>query len=215
MYYVYDSFKYRLYRQLTRFGNRAMHTHFIWSVWDVDLLPLEDQAKSFASVMQVGQEAECHMNPHINMVILKLYIWRLTRPLDWWMRYLAGQHHMWFMAAWSWTVLIGLIVSFSSRSYLSSIQPVKGNQKICFHGQVEIGRQQNDYETRFKYSCSWTSFCLHTFWDLLANKTEKILLYCAKGSSSIRSVKWINAVGSCDLVFLSLYFLFTFTRDSN
>ncbi len=92
--YVYDSFKYRLYRQLTRFGNGAMHTHFIWSVWDVDLLPLEDQAKSFASVMQVGQEAECHMNPHINMVILKLYIWRLTRPLDWWMQYLAGRHHM-------------------------------------------------------------------------------------------------------------------------
>ncbi len=73
---------------------RVMHTHFIWSVWDVDLLPLEDQAKSFASVMQVGQEAECHMNPHINMVILKLYIWRLTRPLDWWMQYLAGRHHM-------------------------------------------------------------------------------------------------------------------------
>ncbi len=151
MNYVYDSLKYRLYRQLTRFGNRTMHTHFIWSVWDVDLLPLEDQAKSFASVMQVGQEVECHMNPHMNMVILKLYIWKAHTAIRL-MNAVFGRSasHVWFMAAWSWTVLIGLIVSFSPRSYLRSIQPVKGNQKICFHGQVEIGRQQNDYETRFK-----------------------------------------------------------------
>lgn len=145
MNYVYDSIDSSIGLET------AMHTHFIWSAWDVDLSPLKDQAKSFAPVMQVGQEPERHINPHMIMVILKLYMWK-AHPAIRLMNAVFGRSasHVWFMAAWSWTVLIGLIVSFSSRSYLSSIQPVNGNQKICFHGQVKIGSQQNDYETRFK-----------------------------------------------------------------
>ncbi len=149
--YVYDSFKYRLYRQLTRFGNTCdAHSFYLiclrcWSLttWrPSQVLRISNASRSrsgmpYESTHKYGDSQTLYLKAHTAIRLMNAVFGR-------------SASHVWFMAAWSWTVLIFLIVSFSSRSYLSSIQPVKGNQKMCFHGQVEIGRQQNDYETRLK-----------------------------------------------------------------